>query len=89
MNDVKSYTPPFQIGEAMQGGAIGVVVSSNDPSFNQGDEVQSFLGWREVFNIPAAMLQKLDTHGAPSQAFLGALGMPGLTAYAACCGWPP
>jgi NADPH-dependent curcumin reductase CurA len=82
MNDVQSYTPPFQIGEALQGGAVGEVIASNDPSLKAGDLVQSFLGWREAFNAPAAAVQKLDTHGLPPQAFLGAVGMPGLTAYA-------
>ena len=81
MNDVKSYSPPFQLGEAMQGGAVGEVVASNDPAFKAGDAVQSFMGWREAFNAPAAMVQKLDTRGLPPQAFLGVAGMPGLTAY--------
>jgi NADPH-dependent curcumin reductase CurA len=81
MNDVQSYSPPFQLGEAMQGGAVGEVVASNDPSFKAGDPVQSFFGWREAFNAPAGMVQKLDTYGLPPQAFLGVAGMPGLTAY--------
>lgn len=81
MNDVKSYAPPFQIGEAMQGGAVGEVIASNDPAFKAGDSVQSFFGWREAFNAPAAAVQKLETHGLPPQAFLGVAGMPGLTAY--------
>jgi NADPH-dependent curcumin reductase CurA len=81
MNDVQSYTPPFQLGEAMQGGAVGVVSASNDPSLKAGDLVQSFFGWREAFNAPAGAVQKLDTHGLPPQAFLGYAGMPGLTAY--------
>jgi hypothetical protein len=81
MNDVQSYTPPFQIGQALQGGAVGEVVASNDPAFKKGEAVQSFFGWREAFNAPAAAVQKLDTHGLPPQAFLGAVGMPGLTAY--------
>ena len=81
MNDVQSYVPPFQIGEALQGGAVGEVVASNDPAFRAGDAVQSFFGWREAFNAPVAAVQKLDTHGLPPQAFLGVAGMPGLTAY--------
>jgi NADPH-dependent curcumin reductase CurA len=81
MNDVKSYSPPFQLGEAMQGGAVGEVTASNDPSFKAGDLVQSFFGWREAFNAPAGAVQKLETHGLPPQAFLGVAGMPGLTAY--------
>ncbi len=82
MNDVKSYTPPFQIGEVLQGGAIGEVIASNDPSLTVGDLVQSGNGWREAFNAPASTVQKLDTQGLPSEAFLGVAGMPGLTAYA-------
>jgi NADPH-dependent curcumin reductase CurA len=81
MNDVKSYSPPFQLGEAMQGGAVGEVVASNDPSLKAGDLVQSFFGWREAFNAPVGAVQKLETHGLPPQAFLGFAGMPGLTAY--------
>ena len=82
MNDVKSYSPPFQLGKALDGGAIGEVTASNDPKFKEGDLVQSGLGWREGFTAPAASVQKLDPRGLPIQAFLGAAGMPGLTAYA-------
>ena len=82
MNDVKSYAPPFQLGKAMDGGAIGEVTVSNDPSLKPGDLVNSGFGWREGFNAPAAAVQKLDLRGLPPQAFLGAAGMPGLTAYA-------
>jgi len=81
MNDMASYVPPFQLGEVMQGGAVGEVVASNDPAFKAGDPVQSFLGWREAFNAPAAAVQKLETHGLPPEAFLGVAGMPGMTAY--------
>ncbi|HLK23399.1 MAG TPA: NADP-dependent oxidoreductase, partial [Caulobacteraceae bacterium] len=81
MNDVQSYTPPFQLGQPMQGGAVGEVVSSNADGLRSGDLVSSFFGWREAFTAPAATLEKLDTHGLPPQAFLGAAGMPGLTAY--------
>jgi hypothetical protein len=81
MNDAESYVPPFQIGEALQGGAVGQVVASNDPSLKAGDLVQSFFGWREGFNAPAQAVQKLETHGLAPQTFLGMAGMPGLTAY--------
>ena len=81
MNDVASYVPPFQIGEALQGGAVGEVTESNDASLKPGDLVSSFFGWREAFNAPAETLQKLETHGLPPEAFLGFAGMPGLTAY--------
>src|SRR5215218_934689 len=82
MNDVQSYTPPFALGKAMDGGAVGEVIASGDPGFKAGDLVQSGFGWREAFNASAASVQKLDTMGLPPQAFLGVAGMPGLTAYA-------
>ena len=81
MMDRESYVPPFQVGEAMQGGAVGEVVASNAEGLRPGDLVSSMLGWREAFNAPAGALQKLDTHGLPPQTFLGVAGMPGLTAY--------
>jgi NADPH-dependent curcumin reductase CurA len=81
MNDMKSYVPPFQIGKPLDGGAIGEVTASNDPALKAGDLVQSGMGWREGFNAAAASVQKLDTRGLPTPAFLGVAGMPGLTAY--------
>jgi len=81
MYDRESYVPPFQIGKALEGGAIGQVVTSNDPSLKPGDLVNSMWGWREAFNAPAAGLQKIDPMGLPPQAFLGVAGMPGMTAY--------
>jgi NADPH-dependent curcumin reductase CurA len=81
MVDRASYVPPFQLGEPLQGGAIGEVVASNDPRFKRGDLVSTMFGWREAFNAPAANVQKLDTFGLPPQAFLGVAGMPGLTAW--------
>src|SRR5579862_2827722 len=54
MNDVQSYVPPFQLGQAMQGGAIGEVIASKAEALKPGDLVSSFFGWREAFNAPAA-----------------------------------
>jgi len=82
MYDGPSYAAPFQVGEAMQGGAVGKVVASKSSAFREGDLVQSFFGWREGFTAPASLVQKLDTHGLPEQMFLGAVGMPGHTAWA-------
>jgi NADPH-dependent curcumin reductase CurA len=81
MYDRPSYVPPFQLGEALQGGAIGQVVKSKDKNFKQGDLVESNLGWREAFISTAAPLTKLPDAKVPSQAYLGVLGMPGMTAY--------
>ena len=53
MRDVKSYVPPFTLGEVLQGGAIGTVVQSNDAGYAVGDSVLSMFGWREVFNVSA------------------------------------
>jgi NADPH-dependent curcumin reductase CurA len=81
MIDRASYVPPFKLGEALQGGAIGEVTASNDPRLKPGDLVSTMFGWREAFNAPAGTLQKLETSGLPPQAFLGVAGMPGLTAW--------
>ncbi len=83
MYDRASYVPPFAIGEVLQGGAIGEVVESHAEGFAAGDLVSSMFGWREAFVAPAAALEKLPAHdGVPPEAFLGVMGMPGLTAYA-------
>jgi NADPH-dependent curcumin reductase CurA len=81
MTDRPSYVPPFEIGAALQGGAVGEVVASNADGFKPGDIVSSMFGWREAFTADAKQVQKLETHGLPVQAFLGVAGMPGLTAY--------
>ncbi len=81
MYDRQSYVPPFQIGEALQGGAIGRVEQSNNPDFKPGDLVESMNGWRDTFVSVGGALQKLPTENVPPQAYLGVLGMPGLTAY--------
>jgi NADPH-dependent curcumin reductase CurA len=83
MYDRPSYVPPFQIGKVLEGGAIGEVTASNGTALRVGDLVSSMFGWRTAFNAPAEALQKLPaTEGVPPQAFLGVLGMPGLTAWA-------
>ena len=82
MVDRSSYVPPFQIGEVLSGGAVGKVVASNGNSrFVEGDYVSNFAGWREWFLSDGSDLQKVDPDLAPIQTYLGALGMPGLTAY--------
>jgi NADPH-dependent curcumin reductase CurA len=82
MNDVKSYVPPFQIGEPMEGGAVGEVIASRDPAFAPGDKVLHMAGWRDEAVVPAAALNKLPAMpGVEPQAFLGNLGLTGGTAY--------
>ncbi|MEU0526478.1 NADP-dependent oxidoreductase [Streptomyces niveus] len=82
MNDVKSYTPPFKLDHPMDGGAVGEVVASNADGFAVGDHVLHGLGWREYAQVPARFAVKVDASLAPLSAYLGVLGMPGLTAYA-------
>jgi NADPH-dependent curcumin reductase CurA len=85
MMDRRSYIPPFQIGEPLQGGAVGQVVAAGPgASFKVGDRVMSMAGWREWFvSTGMEMMQKLDpVPGVGIQSYLGSLGMPGLTAYA-------
>jgi NADPH-dependent curcumin reductase CurA len=81
MDNADSYVAPFALGEAMDGAAIGVVVASADPRVAPGDVVAHDLGWREVAVVPAAAVRPVDVGQAPAEAYLGALGMTGLTAY--------
>jgi NADPH-dependent curcumin reductase CurA len=81
MNDAKSYVPPFQIGQPLEGGAIGRVLASQDEKFPVGSYAQSIYGWREAFVAPATSLQIVDTTAAPPSAYLGILGVTGLTAW--------
>jgi NADPH-dependent curcumin reductase CurA len=82
MDDRKSYVPPFQIGQPLEGGSVGRVIASNGGPFQVGDFVLGMLGWREYFLSDGKDLVKVDPALAPLQAYLGVLGMPGLTAYA-------
>jgi NADPH-dependent curcumin reductase CurA len=81
MNDARSYVPPFQVDAPLDGGAVGEVVASADPRAPVGATVLHGLGWRELALVPAKRVQVVDAEAAPAQAYLGALGMPGLTAY--------
>ncbi|MFD2467033.1 NADP-dependent oxidoreductase [Amycolatopsis silviterrae] len=82
MNDVKSYSPPFVVGEAMQGGAVGEVIESTVDDFAPGDHVLHQAGWRTHAVLDAKRAVKVDDSVAPLSTYLGVLGMPGLTAYA-------
>ena len=82
MNDTKSYVPPFQLGEPLQGGAIGMVVESRSPDLAEGDLVLHSLGWRDEAVLPARHAQKIAAlEGLSPSVYLGVLGMPALTAY--------
>src|SRR5258708_4240089 len=85
MNDVKSYIPPFRLGEPLEGGAIGTVIESRSPDLAEGDLVLHMLGWRDEAVLPARQARKVaavaDTPGLSPSAYLGVLGVPALTAY--------
>ena len=81
MVDRKSYIAPFAIGEVLDGGAVGEVVESKNSAFPVGSKVANMSGWREYFITDGEGLQLLPESAVPAQAFLGILGMPGMTAY--------
>ena len=81
MNDVKSYVPPFQVGEVLQAGVIGQVVESRNPNFVAGDYVNGMLGW-ELYSLSNGQgIYKVTRNEVPLSYHLGILGMPGMTAY--------
>ncbi len=82
MNDVKSYVPPFALDAPLDGGAIGEVVAGEAGGVKPGDTVLHGLGWREYALVDAKGVRKVDPGLAPVTAYLGVLGMTGLTAYA-------
>jgi NADPH-dependent curcumin reductase CurA len=81
MNDVKSYVPPFQVGEPLEGGAVGEVVESKADGLAPGDLVLHMSGWRDEAVVPARGVNKLPDLGAEPQKFLGVLGVTGATAF--------
>ncbi|MYV99562.1 NADP-dependent oxidoreductase [Streptomyces sp. SID3343] len=83
MDDAESYIPPFELGAALDGSAVGEVVVSRADAVPVGATVSHFAGWREYAVVDAATAIVLDTSAVPAQAYLGALGTTGLTAYAA------
>ena len=81
MSDAKSYAEPVALGAVMVGGTAGEVVESRDASLRPGDKVVGMLGWQRYGCVPARALMKVDATQVPLQAYLGPLGMPGVTAW--------
>lgn len=84
MNDAKSYAAPQPLGQVMQGATVGEVVESRSPRFQPGDQVVGMGGWQEYSVVKAdaaGMLRKVDTTHVPLSYYLGAVGMPGVTAW--------
>jgi NADPH-dependent curcumin reductase CurA len=82
MNDRKSYVPPFELGKALNGGAVGDVIESRALEFEPGDVVTSNFGWREYFVASPKDLHPVSREIQPLSVYLGALGMTGMTAWA-------
>jgi len=82
IKDQKSYIPPFELGKALTGAAVGEVVESHSSMFKPGDTVLSNYGWREYFTASAKDLLPLSPEIHPLSIYLGTLGMTGLTAWA-------
>jgi NADPH-dependent curcumin reductase CurA len=81
MNDAKSYAAPVNLGDVMVGGTAGEVVASKNPKFAVGDKVVGYLGWQLYGVSDGAMLMKVDDRHIPLSAYLGSVGMPGVTAW--------
>ena len=84
MNDSKSYAVPQALGQTMGGGTVGEVVESQNEKFKVGDKVVGMGGWQQYSVVDAnqiGALRKVDTTHVPLSAYLGAVGMPGVTAW--------
>jgi NADPH-dependent curcumin reductase CurA len=81
MNEGKSYAARQEIGEVMVGGTVGEVVESKNPKFAKGDQVLGMFGWQQYGLSDGKGLNKVDASRVPLPAYLGVLGMPGVTAW--------
>ncbi|WP_338889741.1 NADP-dependent oxidoreductase [Rhodococcus sovatensis] len=81
MNDVKSYVPPFALDAPLDGGAVGEVIETRNDAFSVGDAVSHGKGWRDIAVVDGKGARTVDLSRAKASAYLGALGMTGLTAY--------
>jgi NADPH-dependent curcumin reductase CurA len=82
MNEGKSYVPPFELGKALDGSAVGEVIESRVKEFKPGDAVTSRFGWREYFIASPKDLHPVSREVQPLSVYLGALGMTSMTAWA-------
>jgi NADPH-dependent curcumin reductase len=81
LSDAKSYADPQEIGAVMGGGTVGIVEASNNPQYKVGDAVVGMGGWQRYGLSDGRGLRAIDAKAIPIQAYLGALGMPGVTAW--------
>jgi NADPH-dependent curcumin reductase CurA len=81
MNEGRSYAAAQPLNETMVGGTAGEVIESRHPKFAVGDRVVGYLGWQEFGTSDGSQLMKVDVTRIPLSAYLGAVGMPGVTAW--------
>ncbi|WP_277187532.1 NADP-dependent oxidoreductase [Caballeronia sp. BR00000012568055] len=81
MSEAKSYAPPQSLNEVMIGGTVGEVIESRHAKFKIGDKVVGMLGWQEIGTSDGTGLYTVDASHVPLSAYLGAVGMPGVTAW--------
>jgi hypothetical protein len=81
MDEAKSYAAPQRLGEVMVGGTVAEVVESRNPRFRVGDTVVGMAGWQRYQVTDGSALRKVDTSVVPASAYLGCVGMPGVTAW--------
>ncbi len=81
MTGMRTYIAPFELGKPMEGGAIGDVIASRHPDIKEGQRVSHMGGWRDIAQLPGESVTQLPEGDAPEQAYLGVLGMPGMTAW--------
>ncbi|MGM0987175.1 MAG: NADP-dependent oxidoreductase [Pseudomonadota bacterium] len=81
MSGVTTYIAPFELNAPLEGAAIGEVIESRDAAFPVGTRVRHMGGWRDIAQLPGDQLDPLPTFEVPEQAYLGVLGMPGMTAW--------
>jgi NADPH-dependent curcumin reductase CurA len=81
MSDAKSYATPHPVGAVMIGGTVGEVIESRNPRWQPGDKVVGSFGWQEYGTSDGKGLQKVDDSRVPLSAYIGPVGMPGVTAW--------
>lgn len=81
MSGIRTYVAPFELGQPMEGGAIGEVIASKHADVKVGDKVSHMGGWRDIAQVPGDGVTALPDSNVPDQAYLGVLGMPGMTAW--------
>ncbi len=81
MRDEKSYIPPFEVGKPLESGIIAEIVESNNKNFQKGEFVNGMLSWKQFQTSNGNGLNKVDGEKAPLKAYLGVLGLTGITAY--------